>query len=123
MTTLREKIASLPRDMQDEIEKGTAELIAEEMDLRALRKALGLTQDQLARTLGIKQAGLSALEKRTDLFLSTLRNLITAMGGRLSLVAEFPDHAPVIIKGLAPLEVDETAAETSRHRRELACTD
>ena len=71
------------------------------MTLRDLRKARELTQARIAEQLGITQNGVSRLEKRSDLLLSTLRKSVEAMGGRLSLVAEFPDRAPVVLTGIA----------------------
>jgi hypothetical protein len=76
-------------------------LIAEEMSLRDLPHARELTQQRMAECLGIGQEGGSRLEKRTDLWLSTLRIYVEAMGGRLRLVAEFPDRPPVDLAGLA----------------------
>jgi len=76
-------------------------LIAEEMTLRELRRARKLTQVRMAKTLGITQDSVSRLEKRSDLLLSTLRKAVQAMGGNLSLVAEFPDGAPVVLSGIA----------------------
>ena len=81
-----------------------AELIAEEMTLRDFRKARKLTQVRLARRLGITQDGVSRLEKRSDLLLSTLRETVEAMGGNLSLVAQFPDGAPVVLLGIVEEE-------------------
>jgi DNA-binding XRE family transcriptional regulator len=78
-----------------------AQLIAEEMTLRELRHARKLTQVRMAKTLGITQDSVSRLEKRSDLLLSTLRKTVRAMGGKLSLVAEFPDRAPVVLSGIA----------------------
>ena len=69
-------------------------MVAEEMTLRDLRKARELTQARMAKQLGITQDGVSRLEKRSDLLLSTLRKSVEAIGGSLSLVAEFPDRAP-----------------------------
>ena len=60
-----------------------------------------LTQARMAEQLGITQDGVSRLEKRSDLLLSTLRRTIEAMGGSLSLVAEFPDRSPVVLTGIA----------------------
>ena len=57
-------------------------------ELRAARK---LTQQQLARPLDMSQAAVSQLEKRADMYLSTLENFVEAMGGRLELYAVFPD--------------------------------
>jgi DNA-binding XRE family transcriptional regulator len=83
------------------VEARAAELIAEEMTLRELRHALRLTQVKVAKKLGVTQDSVSRLEKRSDLLLSTLRKTVEAMGGNLSLVAEFPDRRPVVISGLA----------------------
>jgi transcriptional regulator with XRE-family HTH domain len=103
MTTLREKMASLPAGRRKKIEARAAELIAQEMTLRDLRKALDLTQEQIARSLNVNQASISTMEKRTDILLSTLRSYVEAMGGQLDIVAKFPDRQPVIIRGFAEL--------------------
>ena len=63
------------------------------MPLQELRRARNLSQEQLAQTLSVKQAAVSKLEKRTDMYVSTLRNVIKAMGGDLEIVAKFPDGA------------------------------
>ena len=55
----------------------------------------------MAKELGIGQDGISKLEKRSDLLISTLRGYVEAMGGQLSLVAEFPNRKPVILSGIA----------------------
>ena len=75
------------------------------MTLQELRQARKLTQVRLAKALGISQDGVSRLEKRSDLLLSTLRKSVEAMGGNLSLVAEFPDREPVVLSGIAETEV------------------
>ena|SRR5437870_1964166 len=62
-----------------------------QMPLHELRNARRLTQQQLAQTLDMTQAAVSQLEKRTDMYLSTLSNFVEAMGGRLELYAVFPD--------------------------------
>jgi transcriptional regulator with XRE-family HTH domain len=76
------------------------------MTLQELRQARKLTQVRMAKTLGISQDGVSRLEKRSDLLLSTLRKSVEAMGGNLSLVAEFPDREPVVLSGIAATEID-----------------
>lgn len=81
-----------------------ATLIAEERSLQELRQAHKLTQKRMAEVLGIGQDSVSRLEQRSDLLISTLRNYVEAMGGTLSLVAEFPNKAPVILSGLAALD-------------------
>ena len=99
--TLRTMMADLDPERRRKIEDRTAELIAEEMTLRELRKARQLTQVSVARELGISQDGVSRLEQRTDLLLSTLRRTVEAIGGSLSLIATFPDRAPVELSGIA----------------------
>ena len=63
----------------------------EAMPLLELRQARNLSQEQLAQTLSVKQPAVSKLEKRTDMYISTLRNFIKAMGGDLEIIAKFPD--------------------------------
>lgn len=83
------------------VEQRAAQLIAEEMTLRERRKARPLTQAGLAEALGITQDQVSRLEKRKDLRVSPLVRAAESLGGRLSLVAKFPDQEPVILSGLA----------------------
>jgi DNA-binding XRE family transcriptional regulator len=104
MRTLQEKLSALPIPHRKKIAKRTAVLIAEEMTMRELRKARKMTQVEMAKTLGVKQEQISRIEKRTDLHISTLRRSIEAMGGKLSLVAEFPDRAPVMLAGISSLD-------------------
>ena len=94
-------IRKLSPAQRKKVEARAAQLIAEEMTLRELRHARKLTQVRMAKALGITQDGVSRLEKRSDLLLSTLRKTVEAMGGHLSLIAEFPDRAPVVLSGMA----------------------
>jgi DNA-binding XRE family transcriptional regulator len=68
-----------------------AKRMIEEMTLDELREARELTQEQLARALKINQAAVSKMERRTDMYLSTLQGVIRAMGGELEIRAVFPD--------------------------------
>jgi hypothetical protein len=83
----------LPKKRRQAIAKRAAELIAEEATLRRLREARERSQEEVARKLHIKQAAVSKLERRTDMYLSTLRGYIEAMGGQLEIIARFPDQA------------------------------
>lgn len=65
--------------------------LIQEMALNELRAARKLTQQRLAKRLRIKQATVSKLERRTDMYVSTLRNFVTAMGGELEITARFPE--------------------------------
>jgi transcriptional regulator with XRE-family HTH domain len=71
------------------------------MTLREIRKARKLTQVRIAKALRITQDSVSRLEKRSDLLLSILRKTVEAMGGMLSLMAEFPDRPPIVLSGIA----------------------
>ena len=61
------------------------------MELNDLRKARSLTQEELAERLGTRQSNVSKLERRTDVRISTLRDVIEAMGGELRIIAHFAD--------------------------------
>jgi len=62
-----------------------------EMPLQELRQAHHMSQERLAELLDTKQANVSRIERRTDMYISTLRSYIEAMGGELDIVARFPD--------------------------------
>ena len=101
MTNLERIRKELSPARRKKVAARAAQLIAEEMTLQELRRARKLTQVRMAKELGISQDGISKLEKRSDLLLSTLRRTVEAMGGSLSLVAEFPDRGPVVLSGIS----------------------
>jgi len=110
MTNLERIRKGLSPARREKIEARAAHLIAEEMTLQDLRRARKITQVRMAKALGIGQDGISKLEKRSDLLLSTLRKAVEAMGGSLSLVAEFPDRGPVVLSGISEVEPDSRHA-------------
>ena len=112
MTTLTERLDRLPPARRKKVEERARALIAEEMSLRDLRKALKQTQVRVAKELGINQENVSRIEKRSDLLLSTLSGYVEAMGGTLRLVAEFPDRPPVALTGIAALDKEDTPAKS-----------
>ena len=77
-----EREARVRRQVQEELLR---------LSLRQLRAARNLTQENLARTLNIKQSAVSRLEQRTDMYVSTLRSYLKAMGAELQVKAVFPD--------------------------------
>ncbi len=103
---LREKMKPAVRNKA--ADKTTSLLVA--MPLQELRHARHLSQEQLAQTLSVKQAAVSKLEKRTDMYISTLRNFIKAMGGDLEITAKFPDGSVQIS------QFEDIAAKTERGR-------
>ena len=102
--TLTERLSKLPAGRRAKVESRANELLAEEMSLKDLRKARELTQERMAELLGIGQDGISRLEKRSDLLISTLRNYLARMGGQLELVVRFPDRPAVLLQDLAELD-------------------
>jgi transcriptional regulator with XRE-family HTH domain len=68
-----------------------AEAMLLEMQLQELRKSRNLTQEVVARVMEVEQAAISKLERRDDMYVSTLHAYIRALGGELKLVATFPD--------------------------------
>jgi transcriptional regulator with XRE-family HTH domain len=111
---VNEVIRKLSPTERKKVEHRAAEIIAEEMSLRDLRKARKLTQTRVAKTLGITQDSVSRLEKRSDLLLSTLRKTIKAMGGDVRIVAQFPDRSPVF---LSHLTEERPRRKPSRRRK------
>ena len=84
---LRERMAP---ERQERIRKRAQELLAE-LPLHELRRARALSQEELAEVLGLNQATISKLERRTDMYLSSLRRFVEAMGGELEISASFPE--------------------------------
>jgi hypothetical protein len=98
--SLEQMLARESEEFRQSVRQRTAELIAEELTLREMRRARRLTQVRLSKKLKIGQEGVSRIEKRSDLYISTLRGYVEGVGGTLSLIVEFPDQAPVVLAGL-----------------------
>jgi DNA-binding XRE family transcriptional regulator len=84
---LRAGMSQASRERSD----AKARVMLAEMPLNELRQARGLSQKMLADLLHVQQPSIAKIEKRTDMYLSTLRSHIEAMGGELDIVARFPD--------------------------------
>lgn len=93
--THQDYIASLPLEEQLEIEKGGAELIAEEQWLRELHKAQELTQDELEGRFSKK---ITLLERELDIYLETFSKYIKALGGEVDIIVRFPGKEPIFIE-------------------------
>ena len=101
---MAQKWSDIRRKHSPEVEERIRRKVAAKgMMLNQLREARQLTQVNLAETLHINQGAVSMMEKRTDMYVSTLRNYIEAMGGELKITAEFPD-------GSVQIEQFESAA-------------
>jgi len=84
----RDLIEAMPAARRQRIRRRADELLAE-LPLQELRRARQLSQEELAETLGVNQATVSKLERRTDMYISTLRRFVEAMGGELEITARF----------------------------------
>jgi transcriptional regulator with XRE-family HTH domain len=106
--TLNEILAGLPKARQDRITARYRALKDEVEGLKALRKAAGKAQGDIASALKISQPSVSKIEKQADMYLSTLRNYVEAVGGDLELVVRFPRQKPLHLSGLGEI-LDEPA--------------
>ena len=104
---LRNKVRARP-GAAERVAARVAEL-EREASLAEIRKALELTQQQLAASLGLTQPGISRIENEADLFVSTLRNYVEALGGELEISAVFED-LKIPIKSFSSLAEDTSAA-------------
>jgi transcriptional regulator with XRE-family HTH domain len=114
---MAQKFAKLFRKMSPEARKRVEERANAEyqaLALSELREAQDLTQVQLAKKLGIDQGAVSKIERRTDMYLSTLRNVIAAMGGKLELTARFPSGDARVVAFYA---TERTRKKRGRTRR------
>ena len=107
--THEEVLAKFTPAQREAVKRRAHELEQEEMSLGQLRKAHTFTQVRLAETLGTTQESISRIEHNSDLLLSTLRSYIEAMGGKLQLVAQFPDKPPVSIADFGSLAAGKTS--------------
>ena len=101
--------ASMSADAQAKSNAKAQEML-QKMPLQELRVARGLSQQTLANVLDVQQPAIAKMEKRTDMYISTLRNHIRAMGGELEIVARFPDGEVHIQNFITPGEEPLTAA-------------
>jgi DNA-binding XRE family transcriptional regulator len=118
---LDDVLAQLPSTQRRAIDRRSEELVAEEMSLRELRKTLELTQVDVAKALDKGQHEISRIEQRGDMLLSTLTDLVEAMGGELELVCRFKNRAPVRL--VTPVHGGKPPRDgTSRQRRSKRST-
>lgn len=96
--------------------RAIADLEIECMTLAQIRRARALTQTTMAQVTGMAQGDISRLERRTDSYIGTVRRFVEALGGKLTMIAEFPDSPPIEIEGFgnladSPAEAKEIAAD------------
>ncbi|WP_440640788.1 XRE family transcriptional regulator [Bradyrhizobium sp. PUT101] len=112
---LDEIIARLPRDGQDQIEARFVDPEEGVEGLRKLRQLAGKAQDDIATALNIKQPSVSKIEKQTDMYLSTLRSYVEAIGGKLELTVKLPARPALRLHNLGDIAVK---AAPNRRRKQ-----
>jgi transcriptional regulator with XRE-family HTH domain len=112
-TSLDDIVNSLPPERKAKIDSLTKELSEEVVTLRELRKKQKFTQEDIAQYLGIKQENVSRLERRNNIHLSTLKDYIHALGGKLHLIVEFPNQEPIEIKDCEDIEEKDFEEQTA----------
>lgn len=103
-------MARLPKERRARIEARAAELRREVEGLKALRKLAERSQEQIARSLGIKQPSVVKIERQADLYLSTLRRFVEAAGGTLELRVELPGTGAFTLTGVGGIDDAKRAA-------------
>ncbi len=93
-------VADLPADRQARIDARYREMKDEVESLRELRPVAGKAQAEIAAALNIKQPSVSKIEKQADMYLSTLRSYVEAIGGELDLMVRLPKHGVLRIQHL-----------------------
>ena len=114
--TLDQVLAELPASRRRAVRKRANRLIAEELSLQELRRALQMTQTDVASALGKRQDEVSRIEQRGDLLLSTINDYVRSLGGELELVCTFKDRNPVRIRNLARSAAGQPSRRSTRLR-------
>jgi DNA-binding XRE family transcriptional regulator len=112
---LNQIIAELPPERQERIEARYQELRQEVESLRELRQIAGKAQFDIATALNIKQPSVSKIEKQADMYLSTLRSYVEAVGGKLELIVKLPGRPALTIHQLGGV-VEAAHPVQGRHR-------
>lgn len=114
-------IAKLPPERRERVEARYQELRQEVEGLRELRQIAGKAQADVATALNIKQPSVSKIEKQADMYLSTLRSYVEAIGGKLELTVQLPQRPALRIRHLGdvaePLDPRPRSARPARRRR------
>jgi DNA-binding XRE family transcriptional regulator len=101
----RKLVDNMPPERRAKIDVLTQELLSN-MPLQEVQRARELTQEQMASTLNLNQNEVAKIEAETDLYLSTFKRFIAAMGGKLEVIIQFP-HGNVTIQDFQHLETSE----------------
>ena len=106
--SFKKLLADMPEERLKKIKIKT-EVLKNELALKELRQAMELTQEELAKELHVNQAAVSKFESQSDIYISTLRKILFAMGGELRIVAHF-DDGDVLINQFDDIRKSEAVA-------------
>lgn len=112
--SLDDVLASLPEDRRLRVETRAQVLMDEVESLGELRRVAGKAQIDIASALNVKQPSISKIEKQTDMYLSTLRSYIEAVGGKLELVIRLPSRAPLRIERLGDVALGSAVSRPGK---------
>ncbi|WP_427144839.1 XRE family transcriptional regulator [Rhizobium pisi] len=115
--SITDVIASLPRDQQEQVEARYQELRQEVEGLRELRQIAGKAQADIATALNIKQPSVSKIESQADMYLSTLRSYVEAIGGKLELTVKLPARPIFTIHHLGDVTGSASKPTVARRAR------
>ena len=115
--SFRELTKNFTPERRQRISEMKSELLAE-MPLHELRRARALTQGDMAKILKVNQPAVSKLEQRADIYVSSLRSYVEAVGGKLRIVAEFPEGEVAITNFSEVGETDAVSREVEYERPE-----
>jgi len=122
--SLDQIIAELPPARQERIETRYRDMRQDVESLRELRRITGKAQADIAMTLKIKQPSVSKIEQQADMYISTLRGYVEAVGGELELVVKLPRRPPLRLHQLGEAVASPPRSpETRTRRRRLPALD
>ena len=101
---LKDVMDALPPKRRAELDRRFKELVDEVESLRELRRLSRKSQAKIAKKLKISQPAVSKIERQTDMYLSTLRSYVEAIGGELEVIVRLPNRAPVKVKSLEEID-------------------
>jgi transcriptional regulator with XRE-family HTH domain len=113
---LEDIVAALPATRRERVESRFLELRDQVESLGELRRAAGKAQAEIAAALNIRQPSVSKIEKQADMYLSTLRNYVEAIGGELDLIVRLPSRGPIRIERLRDVTGEEERASFLKKR-------
>ena len=114
---IHEVIANLPKDSQERINAQYLEMKAQVESLRQLREVAGKVQADIAAALKIKQPSVSKIERQADMYLSTLRSYVKAIGGELELVVHLPSRPALHLQHLGDILAEPKPSLRNRAAR------